>query len=238
MKLIFVRHGEPLKHDYGIAEMGVAELELLADYLNDNFNIGKIHSADSQRATESTDVLNRKLKLETEYHSWLSEFKYRIPAVTENGVFPWEFAPEYWINDKAMLDYEKVFQTSLMENSEVVQKTQEVWCGLDKIISQNGYEREGNLYTVREANTKEIVIVTHFATMAIMIAHLLNVSILVTLNLLYMAPSSYTVFSTEEIKEGKVIFRCLELGSTKHLYGHNELKSEYGRQAEVKKTEK
>ena len=70
--------------------------------------------------------------------------------------------------------------------------------------------------------------------MAVMLAHLLNVSIFVTLNMLFMAPSSYTVLATEEIIKGKAIFRCLELGSTKHLYGKNHLKSEYGRQAEIK----
>mgnify|MGYP000853629027 FL=1 len=70
--------------------------------------------------------------------------------------------------------------------------------------------------------------------MSIIIAHLLNISIVIALNLLFMSPSSYSIFATEEINYGKVIFRCLELGSTKHLYMHNELKSEYGRQDEIK----
>jgi probable phosphoglycerate mutase len=237
MKLIFVRHGEPLKEDYGISEMGISEMELLASYLRDNFLVDKIYCADSQRASESAAVLNKSLNMEIEYHSWLSEFKYRIPALTEKGIFPWEFAPEYWINNDEMLDHNGVFKTPLIKNSEVVSKTEEVWKGIDQIISQNGYERDGNLYVVKEANKKEIVIVTHFATMAVIMAHLMNVSILVTLNMLFMAPSSYTVFSTEEINSGKAIFRCMELGSTKHLYGHDELKSEYGRQDEVKNLE-
>lgn len=238
MKLIFVRHGEPLKHDYGIADMGIAELKLLGEYFIDNFNISEIHSADSQRAIESVSVINQKFNYNIKYHNWLSEFKYRIPAITEEGVFPWQFAPEHWINDNELLGYESVFQSELIKNSVVGQKSRQVWDGIDSLIRENGYERKGNLYTVKEANMNEIVVVTHFATMAVILAHLLNVSILVTLNLFYMAPSSYTVVSTEEINSGKVIFRCLEIGSTKHLYDHNELKSEYGRQAEVKSMEK
>ena len=33
MKIIFVRHGEPLRNDYGIADMGKQEMRFLAEYL-------------------------------------------------------------------------------------------------------------------------------------------------------------------------------------------------------------
>lgn len=89
MKLIFVRHGEPLKYEYGISKMGIDELELLGVYLKENFNVSKIFSATSQRATESADVLNKKFNYNIEYYQWLSEFKYRIPLLNEKGVFPW-----------------------------------------------------------------------------------------------------------------------------------------------------
>ncbi|MEZ7724046.1 phosphoglycerate mutase family protein [Fusobacterium sp. 27098_8_59] len=234
MKLIFVRHGEPLKYEYGISKMGIDELELLGEYLKENFNVSKIFSATSQRATESADVLNKKFNYNIEYYQWLSEFKYRIPLLNEKGVFPWELAPEYWINNDELLHYNDVFNNPLIKNSEIPKRVKEVWQGIDKIISENGYTREGNLYIAQKRNTDEIIIVTHFATMAIIIAHLLNISIVIALNLLFMSPSSYSIFATEEINYGKVIFRCLELGSTKHLYMHNELKSEYGRQDEIK----
>lgn len=237
MKLIFVRHGEPLKDDYGIAKMGKEEMKLLAKYFDDNYSIDIIYSASSRRATESVMVLNELIHKDVNFCEWLNEFKYRIPIVSEKGEFPWELPPEYWINDDQMLDYKDVLNTKLLVNSEVVYKAEMVWKELDKIIEENGYERVGNLYKVNKPNKKEIVLVTHFATMAVMLAHLMNVSILVTLNMLFMAPSSYTVLATEEMHAGKAIFRCLELGSTKHLYGHNELKSEYGRQEEIKNLE-
>ena len=238
MKLIFIRHGEPLKNDYGISEMGINEMKLLGRYLKDNFNISKIYSATSQRASESVEILNKEFNYNIKYYTWLSEFKYRIPLLTKQGVFPWELAPEYWINNDEIVDYNEVINNSTIKNSEIPKKVKEVWLGIDKIISKNGYIREGNLYTTQKGNKNEIVIVTHFATMAIIISHLLNISIMIALNLLFMAPSSYSVFATEEINSGKVIFRCLELGSTKHLYMRNELKSEYGRQDEVKENNK
>ena len=102
-------------------------------------------------------------------------------------------------------------QSETFENSDIPHNTKYVWNELDKLIEKNGYTRVGNLYETVNPNKKEILIVTHFATMAIMLAHLWNVSILVTLNMLFMAPSSYTVVSTEEIHKGKVVFRCLEL---------------------------
>lgn len=234
MKLIFVRHGEPLRDDFGIAETGKKQLELLGKYIKNNFNVNEIISASSQRGAESSIILKEMLNISLEYHSWLNEFKYRIPILEEKGVFPWELAPEYWINENNLLDFEKVLNSKLLENSQIEEKVKEVWQGLDEIILKNGYRRENNLYVVEKANKNEIVIVTHFATMAIMLAHLLNISILISLNMLFMAPSSYTVMATEEINKGKVIFRCLELGSTKHLFENNHLKSEYGRQAEIK----
>lgn len=234
MKIIFVRHGEPLKNDYGIADMGKQEMRFLAEYLKQNYHVDCIISATSQRAKESTEILNEYFNMKVSFYDFLSEFKYRLPDELEECEYPWEFPPKYWINKDEMLDYKKVLDESIFSESEISIKALTVWQGLDQILSNNGYERSGNLYKVISGNKKEIVIVTHFATMAVMLAHLWNVSILVTMNMLFMAPSSYTVVSTEEISSGQAIFRCLELGSTKHLFNHNELLSEYGRQDEVK----
>ena len=144
MKLIFVRHGEPLKDDYGIAKMGKEEMKLLAKYFDDNYSIDIIYSASSRRATESVMVLNELIHKDVNFCEWLNEFKYRIPIVSEKGEFPWELPPEYWINDDQMLDYKDVLNTKLLVNSEVVYKAEMVWKELDKIIEENGYERVGN----------------------------------------------------------------------------------------------
>ena len=234
MKIIFVRHGEPLRDDYGIAEMGKQEMRLLAEYLGKNHHIDSILSATSQRARESVEILNECFHKKIQYFDFFSEFKYRLPAELEDCEYPWEFPPHYWINNDEMLNYKNVLKETIFTQTGIAQKAEEVWKGLDQILANNGYERNGNLYDVISGNKKEIVIVTHFATMAVMLAHLCNVSILVTLNMLFMAPSSYTVVASEEIKPGQAIFRCLELGATKHLFNHNNLLTEYGRQDEVK----
>lgn len=235
MKLILVRHGEPLKNDYGIADKGKMELKLLAEFLEKNFKVNQIYSGNSQRAIQSADILNTVLKKNIEFYDWLSEFKYRLPNIYTNCEFPWEFPPQYWVNHDSMLDYKLVLENNCFKYSNISKNAKNVWNKIDCLIAKNGYEREGNLYKVIRANRNEILIVTHFATMAIILAHLLNISILISLNMLFMAPSSYTVMSTEEIIEGQAIFRCLELGSTKHLYGHDDLLSEYGRQIEIYK---
>lgn len=234
MKIIFVRHGEPLRYEYGIADMGKMEMQLLADYLEDNFSIQRIYSATSQRAMESTYELNKEWKKSIEYCDWLSEFKYPLEIEQLKGSYPWELPPEIWINDDKNLDYKNCLSSRILEGSDIAEKVYDVWNKVDEIIAKHGYKRNGNLYDVIASNLDEIVVVTHFATMAVIMAHMLNISIFIALNMLFMAPSSYTVLATEEIEQGKAIFRCLELGSTKHLYGKNDLKSEYGRQDEIK----
>ncbi len=234
MKLIFVRHGEPLKHDYGIAEMGKKELGLLGEYFKERFSINQIISATSQRASESAAILGEILDKDITYYDWLSEFKHRLPDNLPGCEYPWEFPPELWINDEEMLDPKKVLYSEKLKSTVIPNKAKEVWTELDRMIEKHGYKRVGNLYEVQQPNTEEVVIVTHFATMAVMLAHLWNVSLIVTLNMLFMAPSSYTVLASEEITKGRVIFRCLELGSTKHLYNNEELISEYGRQPEIR----
>ena len=211
MKIIFVRHGEPLKDDYGIADMGKKEMKLLADYLEDNYHINSIFSATSQRATESVAILNEKLEKEVTYYDWLSEFKYKLSYLPVQGSFPWELPPEYWINDDTSLHYSESLMSDILVHSTIPEKVQKVWEELDKVIAANGYEREGNIYRAISPNRKQLVVVTHFATMAVMLAHLLNISVFIAWNMLFMAPSSYTVLATEEIVKGKVIFRCLEL---------------------------
>ena len=95
MKIIFVRHGEPLRNDYGIADMGKQEMRFLAEYLKQNYHIDNIISATSQRAKESVEILNEGFNMEVSFYDFLSEFKYRLPDELEDCEYPWEFPPKY-----------------------------------------------------------------------------------------------------------------------------------------------
>ena len=90
--------------------------------------------------------------------------------------------------------------------------------GLDELLSKHGYDREGNIYRVREANKDIIVLFCHFGLECVLLSHLLEISPMALWHGTAAAPSSVTVLYTEEREEGIASFRMTAFGDTSHLY--------------------
>ena len=78
--------------------------------------------------------------------------------------------------------------------------------------------REENYYRAVRPNTDAVVLFCHFGVECVMLAHLIGVSPMVLWQGLCAAPSSVTVLSTEERREGIVSFRINTFGDTGHLH--------------------
>ncbi|MGL6114971.1 MAG: histidine phosphatase family protein [Cetobacterium sp.] len=233
MKLIFVRHGEPRQEDYNLTEMGKKQCHCLGKYLiEEEKNIKKVYMGTFGRSVYTGEILNEYLKVNFENKEWLNEFKHLIKIDEEKESFPWELEPELWINDREALSSQEVFTHGIYGTYDLEKKCKNVWENFDEILKNYGYERENNLYRVKEGNEDTVVIVSHFATISVIMAHLLNVPLYVVLHMFWIAPSGYVKLITEEISKGKAIFRSCEYGGMGHLT--KELKSYYGLQKERK----
>ena len=90
--------------------------------------------------------------------------------------------------------------------------------GLDALLAQHGYVRQGNFYRAEKRNEDTIALVCHFGLESVLLSHLLNISPMALWHGTCAAPSSVTVLTTEERREGIALFRMNAFGDTSHLY--------------------
>lgn len=228
MKLIFIRHGDPCKDSFFISDKGILEVKLLKNFFATK-KITEILSATSIRGQETTKYfLKDTNNIPVKYYSWLNEFKHKIILPNNKKQFPWEIPIDFWCNDKKVI--KKIYETG-----NIKYHANKIWEEIDDFLSKKGYDREKNMYIVRKGNEECYIFITHFATLSVILSHLLNIPLEIMLHVFWQAPSAYTTLVTEEMEKGKAIFRCIGYGETSHLVNHEELKSYYGLQNEVMK---
>ena len=103
----------------------------------------------------------------------------------------------------------------------------------DKLLADNGYVREGNLYRVTRANRDTLAFFCHFALECVLLSHLIGASPMVLWHGFCAAPSSVTTVFTEERREGKASFRISRFGDVSHLYVKEEEPSFFARYCET-----
>ncbi len=231
MKILFIRHADPCRESFSITEKGRKEAYLLGMYLK-KYKIDQLLSGTSTRTAETTSVIKSCCNISRiRYESWLDEFKFEIVLPNGKIQYPWEMPIEYWCNDE-MLSFNNCMYSEIYKSGNIKEHAEFIWNKLDILLGDYGYKRIDNYYNVKKANNKCIVIVSHFATISVMLSRLLNISLPIMLNSFWQAPSSYTSLMTEEVEEQKAIFRCIGYGGLEHIKDMEELKSYYGLQKE------
>ena len=233
MRLLFVRHGDPCKTTYGLTKKGEEEVKLLANYFKENKIIEKAYTSTAERATETTRILKKYINVNVEEVAWLQEFKYSIVLPNGERQFPWEITPSLWIQNGAMFDFKKCLEDPIYKSGSIKERCVERWDEFDRVLEKYGYKRYLNYYNVKNANKKTLLFISHFATISVLLSHLLNIPLSIVMHMFWCSPSSYTELRSEEIECGKALFRCITYGNLSHLAGINDLKSFYGLQKEV-----
>ncbi len=228
MKIIFVRHADPDYAKDSLTEKGFKEAKLLADYM-ENVKVDKFYCSPLGRAVATADITLAKKNMDKTVHEWLKEFYVTIKdPVNGHDRIPWDFFPSYWTKKTELYDKDKWLDSDVMSTGNVKEEYQKVANGIDAILSDHGYEREGNYYKVKKANTDTIAIYCHLGVSFVMLSHLLGIPAPVLWQGFFVAPSSITILETEERVEGEACFRCKCLGSTTHLHVGNEPPSNSG----------
>lgn len=94
--------------------------------------------------------------------------------------------------------------------------------GLDGLLEQYGYVREGRHYRVEQESEATVTFFCHFGITCVLLSHLWNVSPFVLWHTLALAPTSVSEVVTEERQQGIASFRALRLGDISHLYRGKE----------------
>lgn len=245
MRVILIRHGEP---DYSIdslTEKGWREAALLAERTC-KWEITQFYCSPLGRAKDTASCTLKKCNRTAIEYPWMQEF--HAPIIDpENGQerIPWDLKPGYWTKDERYFDLEHWPEAELMQTGNVKQEYDRVCEGIDEILKEYGYERQGRLYKTeprvgRQQNAKNhalyhileggdtIVIFCHLGVASVMMSHLLNMTPQQIWHGMFLAPTSVTVLSTEEVVPGEAYFRAQMIGDTSHLYVGSEPVSCYG----------
>lgn len=218
MKLILIRHGDP---DYSIdslTEKGWKEAKLLADRIS-AMQVKEFYLSPLGRAKDTASVTLHKMNREATVLPWLREFYAPIiDNKTGKERLTWDWLPADWTEIETFYDKNLWHTVPIMQYAHVYEEAMRVYAGLDEILKDNGYEREGKLYRAVRPNNDTIVLFCHFGVTCVMLSHLLGISPMVLWHGFCAAPTSVTTLVTEERREGIASFRMSSFGDISHLY--------------------
>ena len=196
MRILLIRHGDPdYVHDT-LTEKGHKEAALLAEKM-EKLPVTDFYVSPLGRAKDTASYTLKKLGREAKELEWLREF-------------PEYFTADGWRSSEAA------------RCSDMVQVYDRVIEGLDQLLKEYGYVREGAHYRAVQANEDTVVFFCHFGVSCVLLSHLWNVSPFILWHSLAMAPTSVTELVTEERNKGCTYFRGLKVGDISHLYAGNE----------------
>lgn len=219
MQIKIIRHCDP---DYSIdslTETGWKEAEALADYL-------KAVKADAYfvsplgRARDTAKTCLEPLGKSAEVCDWLREFDC---SVTKNIDLPfvsacsWDWMPSEWTARPGFYDKDRWMDEPEFAAANMRTYYKSVCDGLDGLLEQHGYKREGLNYRAVEANHQVLVMFCHFGLECILLSHLINISPMQLWHGTCAAPSSITTIVTEEREQGIAAWRMTRFGDISHL---------------------
>ena len=233
MRIIFIRHGDPDYVNDTLTEKGKVEAELLSKRVV-KWDVKDFYCSPLGRARDTAAYSLDKMGRTAKIYDWMQEFFYLVDdPVTGDKRIPWDFMPDYWTNEPLMYDKDEWVKAPVMTSGEIEEKYKWLCDGLDKLISEHGYERCGNYYKAVKPNTDTIVIFCHLGVTFAMLSHLLGISAPVLWQQFFIAPTSVTEVCTEERVKGNAVFRVKKFGDISHLYAGGEKPSDSGFFCEV-----
>lgn len=232
MRIIFIRHGDPDYKIDSLTKKGWREAELLSQRVI-KWKVDEFYCSPLGRAKDTASCTLKKINRTATEHHFLREFEGHItnPSTGSDHIC-WDLMPEYWTERELLYDKDLWATDEIMlESSNNINDEWNMVCsGIDGILAEHGYIREGRYYKVEENAEKDktIVIFCHFGVTMVMMAHLLGISATVLLHGLFLPPTSVTILNTEERIKNKAYFRSQIIGDVTHLHMGNEKISDSG----------
>ena len=234
MKLIFIRHGDPDYENDSLTEQGIHEADLLNTRIR-KMKIDKAFVSPLGRARLTSKIALAGTGIEPVEYEWLKEFPPLIdrPDRTGRKSICWDWLPKDWTAREHFFDKDRWADDPVMEAGGVGAEYDRVCVAFDKLLAENGYERNGHMYRAVRPNTETLVFFCHYGLTCTLLSHLINVSPMLLWHGVCMAPTSLTIVNTEERREGEAYFRASVIGDTSHIYVAGEEPSFHARFCEV-----
>lgn len=236
MKLIFIRHGDPDYINDSLTETGVEEAKSLSEYICFP-GIDEVYLSPLGRAVKTAGYSLEKLGIEPITLDWLEEFPARFDPNTSPDArkayrtalklsadgdryekrIVWDMLPSYFGDHPELFDRYGWRESEIAKNSDMVEVYDRVAKSFITLLSEHGYNKNGDVFSVTEGNSKTLAFFCHFGITSVFLSVLWNVSPFIPLQFLAMAPTSVTELASEEREKGIAVFRTLRIGDISHL---------------------
>ena len=218
MKLVIVRHGDPdYEHDT-LTETGRIEAMLAAERLKGHA-FAACYVSPLGRAQDTAEYTLDACGMKAVTLPWLREFHAPILHPDTGDVrVPWDWLPAAWTAEPRYYDKDRWAEPDVMQAHHVGAEAQRVYEGLDAVLAEHGYLRDGMTYRAARPNRDTLLFFCHFGVECVMLGHLTGISPMVLWHGFCAAPTAITVVSTEERRKGVASFRINTFGDTGHLH--------------------
>ena len=218
MRLIFVRHADPNYEIDSLTATGWEEARLVAERIA-KLDVKEFYVSPLGRAQDTAGCTLELSNRTAMTLDWLREFPPKIhrPDCKEKTIC-WDWLPQDWMKEERFYNRKEWLELEAMKNSDVPTEYEKVSKGLDAVLADCGYVRDGNYYRVEKANMDTLVFFCHFGVECVMLSHLLNVSPMILWHGFCAAPASVTTVYTEERRKGIASWRVSSFGDNSHLY--------------------
>ena len=255
MRILMIRHGDP---DYSIdslTETGWKEAHLLARRMIHE-NVKDFYVSPLGRAKDTAKPTLEALGKSAQVKDWLQEFPAKLdvtqsayltkayPSTRRNADgslvkdrITWDMLPGAWMNEPSYYSQDGWRHTPVAQYSDAAEVYDRVTAGLDELLAEYGYVRDGHLYRTKQGNTDTIAFFCHFGIMSVMLSHLWGISPHILPHLMCVLPTGVTEIYTEEREKGIVVFRTTRVGDLSHLYAAGQKPSTAARFCEVYENE-
>lgn len=235
MRILLIRHGDPDYENDALTPKGQLEARLLADKLK-NERIDHVYVSTMGRAKATAAPTLEAKGMTATYYDWMREFSdYQIerPDLDHPFHICWDWLPQDWTKHEEFYRYDEWYKQPVMAAADMKSLEARVHKGLDDMLANHGYVRDGHFYRVKEANDDTIAMFCHLGLGCIVLSHLLGISPMPLWHGFAAPPTSVTTIFTEERREGIASFRVRSFGDTTHLYVGGEEPSFSGRFCEM-----
>ena len=219
MKLLVIRHGSPdYEHDC-LTEKGRQEAGLLAGRLLSE-KIDAVYSSPMGRAKETAEAYTRLSGHTVTVCDWLHEFDVSINDLTlGEKVVTWDMRPKIWTKSELLYDRLRYGEAPEAQGTDMFPRAEAVRLGLDELLARHGLIRDGGAFRKTGDTDKTLALFCHFGAGCVVIAQLLGISPMLTLQGFSAEPTAVATLCTDDRFEDVVNFRLHGYGDISHLGG-------------------
>ena len=234
MNIYIIRHGDPDYEKDSLTEKGWREAEILSRRLC-KIPAKAYYVSPLGRARDTASVTLKKVGAEATVLPWLREFNvgYAMPKAFHPEGLGWDLLPQDWVADPKYYDPWHWMEAPAYKDSGISEKYNEVISGLDALLADHGYQRQGNVYKVVKANQDNLFFFCHYGLECVLLSRLLDCSPVVLWHHTVALTTSVTLLTTEERRTTTAVWRMSRFGDLSHLDAAGEEPSFSARFCEV-----